>query len=139
MFTNLNFWAILVSGLVYWILGGIWYAAVFSKSWQEALGFNNLNEAGKAKLQKEFPKALLAHFGSGLLTSFILAKIVSALGANSFMDGLLYGALMWLAFAFTIHLNSLMFEKRPPAVFYLNNGFFLIAFAVLGGILTVWR
>jgi hypothetical protein len=41
MFTNLNFWAILVSGLVYWILGGIWYAAVFSKSWQEALGFNS--------------------------------------------------------------------------------------------------
>lgn len=139
MFNNLNFWAILVSGLVYWILGGVWYAAVFSKSWQEALGFNAMNEAEKAQLQKDFPKALLAHFISGLITSFILAQIVAAMGANSFMEGLLYGALMWLAFAFTIHLNSLMFEKRPKPVFYINNGFFLIAFAGLGGILTVWR
>jgi len=139
MFINLNFWAILVSGLVYWILGGIWYAAVFSKSWQEALGFNAMNEAEKAQLQKDFPKALLTHFISGLITSFILAKIVSAMGANSFMDGLLYGVLMWLAFAFTIHLNSLMFEKRPKPVFSINSGFYLIAFAVIGGILTVWR
>jgi len=139
MFTNLNFWAILVSGLAYWILGGIWYAAVFSKSWQDALGFNSLNETAKAKLQKDFPKALLAHFISGLLTSFMLAKVVGAMGATSFIDGIVYGVLMWLAFAFTIHLNSLMFEKRPKSVFLINNGFFFIAFAVIGGILTVWR
>jgi len=139
MFTNLNFWAILVSGLVYWILGGIWYAAVFSKPWQEAIGYFAMNEAEKAKVQKDFPKALAAHFLSGLITSVILAKVVSAMGATSFIEGLLYGALMWLAFAFTIHLNSLMFEKRPKPVFSINSGFYLIAFAVIGGILTVWR
>ncbi len=139
MFTDLNFWAILVSGLVYWVLGGIWYAAVFTKPWQEALGFNALNETEKARLQKDFPKALLAHFVSGLLTSFVMAKVVSAMGATSFVDGIIYGFWIWLAFAFTLNLNSLMFEKRPKQVFLINNGFFLIAFAVIGGILTVWR
>lgn len=139
MFTDLNFWAVLVSGLVYWVLGGIWYAAVFTKPWQEALGFNALNETEKAGLQKGFPKALLAHFVSGLLTSVVLAKVVSAMGATSFVDGIIYGFWIWLAFAFTLNLNSLMFEQRPKQVFLINNGFFLIAFAVIGGILTVWR
>jgi hypothetical protein len=139
MFTNLNFWAILVSGAVFWIIGGVWYAAIFTKPWQEALGFNALDEAGKAKLQKDFPKALLAHFVSGLLTSFVMAKIVSAMGATSFADGMVQGFWLWLAFAFTIHWISLMFEKRPQQVFLINNGFYLIAFAVIGGILAVWR
>ena len=139
MFTGLNLWAILASGAVFWVLGGIWYAAVFTKSWQEALGFNALDEAGKAKLQKDFPKALLVHLVSGLLTSVVLAKIVSAMGATSLVDGIIYGFWIWLAFAFTLNLNSLMFEKRPKQVFLINNGFFLIAFAVIGGILTVWR
>jgi hypothetical protein len=139
MFDNLNFWAILVSGVLYWILGGIWYAAVFSKPWQKALGFNALNEIEKAQQQKDFPKALLAHFISGLLTSFVLAKVVSAMGATSFIDGMQCGTLMWLAFAFTIHLNSFKFEKRPRLVFEINTGFYLITFAVIGGILTVWR
>lgn len=137
MFTDLNFWAILVSGAVFWIIGGVWYAAIFSKPWQEVLGFNALDEAGKAKLQKDFPKALLVHFVSGLLTSFVMAHLTRM--DNSFVGGMITGFWMWLAFAFTIHWISLMFEKRPTQVFLINNGFYLIAFAVIGGILAVWR
>ncbi|NUO81442.1 DUF1761 domain-containing protein [candidate division KSB1 bacterium] len=139
MFTALNFWAILVSGALFWVLGGIWYAAVFSKPWQEALGFNQLDATGKARLQKEFPKALLAHFVCGLIISFVMAKVVSAMGATSVLDGMASGFWMWLAFAFTLQLISMMFEKRPTQVFLVNNGFYLLAFALIGGIVAVWR
>lgn len=66
MFSELNFLAILVSAVIYWILGGVWYAAVFSKSYQAALNFS---EEKKSKATKEFPKALAAHFVSGLISS----------------------------------------------------------------------
>jgi len=49
------------------------------------------------------------------------------------------GFWLWLGFAFTIGLNGVMFEKRPVAVFQINNGFFLVAFSIIAGILTVWR
>jgi len=139
MFTNLNLWAVLVSAVVYWVWGGIWYAAVFTKSWQKALGIDRLNAAEKARLDKDFPKALLAHFISGLLTSVALSYIVRSSQDVSFIGGMLCGFIAWLGFAFTLNLNSLMFEKRPMPVFLINNGFFLVAFAVIGGILAVWR
>ena len=61
--------AVLVSGSVFFILGGLWYAVVFSKPWQEALNFN---EAEISEQTKDFPKSLLTHFIAGILTSIIM-------------------------------------------------------------------
>lgn len=135
MFTDLNLWAVLVSGVIYFVFGGIWYAAIFSKKYQEGLGFS---PEVKAQAEKDFPKALAAHLLSGLITSFILAGVISVTASTTFISGIVTGFWMWLAFAFTINLNYLMFEKRPTSLFMLNNGFFLIAFAVMGGVLAVW-
>ncbi len=135
MFDNLNYWAILVSGLTYWIIGGVWYAAIFTKQYQTALNFD---EETKKKADKDFTKALFAHFSSGLLTSFFLANFVRVTGASSLWDGLVCGFVVWLAIAFTINFNHFMFEKKPIAWFLINIGFFLVAFTVMGGILTVW-
>ena len=135
MFDNLNYWAILVSGLTYWIIGGVWYAAIFTKQYQTVLNFD---EETKKKADKDFPKALVVHFGSGLITSFFLANFVRVTGSASIWDGMFCGFIVWLAIAFTINLNYLMFEKKPTAWFLINTGFFLIAFTVMGGILTVW-
>ncbi len=133
---DLNYWAVLVAGLSYWLIGGLWDAGIFGKQYQASLNFD---EAEKQQAQKDFPKALATHFISGLITSFFLANFVRAAGSTSFVTGIGYGALAWLAFAFTINLNYLMFERRPVSLFMLNNGFFLIAFALMCGILSVWR
>ena len=135
MFSDLNYLAIAACAAIYWVLGGVWYAAIFSKSYQAALNFS---AEEKARATKDFPKALAAHFVSGLISSFIIAGLVGALGANSFISGMGYGLLLWLAFAFTINLNYIMFERRPAALFLINNGFFLIAFAIVGGVLSMW-
>jgi hypothetical protein len=135
MLSDINFLAVAVSAVIYWILGGVWYAAVFTKSYQAALNFS---EAEKARATKEFPKALAAHFVSGLISSLIIAMLVKGLGVSSLMGGMGYGLLLWLAFAFTTNLNYLMFERRPASLFYINNGFFLLAFVVIGGVLSAW-
>ena len=40
MTTDLNYLAMLVAALVFFIIGGVWYAAVFGKPWQTALKLN---------------------------------------------------------------------------------------------------
>ncbi|NIR50552.1 DUF1761 domain-containing protein [candidate division KSB1 bacterium] len=136
MFSNLNYLAVFVSGLVYWIVGGVWYAAIFSKQYQAALNFS---PEEKDEAQKDFPKALGMHFLSGLITSLILANLVRFMGANSFLQGVTAGFWIWLGFALTINLNYLLFERRPKVLFFVNTGFFLIAFVVMGGVLAVWQ
>lgn len=136
MFSGINFWAVLVSGVSYFILGGVWYAAIFSKQYQAAL---KLTPEEQAQGEKAFPMALATHFISGLITSIVLATLINAWGANSFFEGMVCSFWIWLGFAFTINLNYMMFERRPTGLFMINNGFFLIAFLVMGGILSVWR
>jgi hypothetical protein len=132
----LNYLAILLSAFIYFLLGGLWYALAFTKPWMAALNFG---PALKKKAEGDFPKALGAHFVSGLLTSFVLANLAKVIGIGSFVDGLELGFWAWLGFALTINGNGVMFEKRPRAVFLINTGFFLVAFVLVGGIVTVWR
>ena len=35
-FGNLNIWAIVVAGITTFMLGGVWYTALFGKAWQIA-------------------------------------------------------------------------------------------------------
>ena len=136
MFQDLNVWAILAAALVYFLLGGVWYAAVFARPWTAALAFSGEVEA---QARADFPKALGVHFASGILTAFVLANLARALEPGTFAQGVVCGFWVWLGIALTLNLNSLMFEKRPKAVFLVNAGFFLVAFTIMGGILTVWR
>jgi len=135
MFTDINYLAIIVAGVVYFILGGLWYAAIFSKQYQAALNFS---ESEQQQAQKDFPKALLTHLISGLLASFVLANMIQAFGAISFTEGIMTGFWAWLGFVFTTNINSKMFERQPAALFMINAGFYLVALAVMGGILAVW-
>lgn len=73
MFSELNYFAMFVAALTYWIIGGVWYAAIFTRQYQAGLNFN---EEEKKKAEKDFPKALIAHFISGLITSLFLANFV---------------------------------------------------------------
>ncbi|UCH84373.1 MAG: DUF1761 domain-containing protein [Candidatus Latescibacterota bacterium] len=136
MATDVNFWAILVAGIAYFVLGGVWYAVVWRKPWTRALA---LEPDVKEQAEKDFPKALVCHLLSGILTAVVLGFIIRTAGANTFLDGVIYGLWVWLAFGFTINLNSFMFEKRPAPVFLTNGGFYLAAFAVVGGILAGWQ
>lgn len=135
MFADLNYLAVLVSGVLYFVVGGLWYAALFSKQYQAALNFN---ETEQQQAQKDFPKALLTHLVSGLLASFVLANVVQSFGAISFIEGMATGFWAWLGFIFTTNINSKMFERQPSGLFLINAGFYLVALAMMGGILAVW-
>jgi hypothetical protein len=135
MTTDLNYLAILVAALVFFIVGGVWYAALFGKPWQNAL---SLNPEETARAQQDFPKALAVWFLSGLIISFVLANLTRALGAASFGSGVMVGFWAWLGFALPLNLNSLAFEKHSPHLFLINAGFYWVAFALMGGILAAW-
>jgi hypothetical protein len=136
MASDVNHWAVLVGAAVYFVLGGLWYALIFTKPWTRALA---LAPDAKAKAEKDFPKALVCHVVSGLLTATVLGFVIRTAGARTLLDGIIYGLWVWLAFAFTVNLNAFMFEKRPAPVFLINGGFYLVAFAAIGGLFAVWQ
>ena len=79
------------------------------------------------------------HFLTGLLTSLVFARLLGLLETESFLQGMGAGLAAWIGFSLTLNVNGFMFQKRPASVFLIDSGFYLVAFPVIGGILTVWR
>lgn len=129
---------LVVITFVNFFLSWLWYSPVlFLKPWATALG-----TYGKKEMTEAEKKAMPFLFLSGLVSSFLLAYglqvIVHSIGATSFGAGLLVGLVAWATFAITHSLNTL-FEARKPIVLVINNGLFLLTYAVYGGIVAVWR
>jgi hypothetical protein len=63
---------------------------------------------------------------------------VNSLRVATFGAGLLVGIVIWGGFCLTHSLNTL-WEGRNSAVLLINNGLFLLTYALFGGVLAVWR
>ncbi len=131
-----NVLATLVGGAIYWVIGGAWYAVIFSKPYQAALGFS---EDQWPQLKKSMPIALSLFLISGILSSYVIGRIVLVANAATFLQGMIVGLWIWVGFGITIIVNLQVFEHRPKPMLWINGAFYLIAFPVLGGIMAIWK
>ncbi len=128
---ELNWLAVLAAALSSFLLGGVWYAALFAKAHQQAAGLSD------AQVKSGNPALI---FGG----SFVLAVIASAsfavfLGKVDALTGALYGAtagLCWVSASFGI---SYLFERKSLALFAINGGYHTLQFTLIGLILGAWH
>jgi len=132
---SLNFLAILVSGIILWVLGAIWYSpALFAKPWMEILGIKK----GEGK-QSGLMLGMIASFIGDLVLSFILAHIIFWANAFGFANGCVLGVLVWIGFIAAPNLPQGIYEKRPFKLFAINSGYWLLGLFIVGGLLAAWR
>jgi len=142
-----NILAIIVAGLVPSIIGAIYYGPLFGKMWRDA--------QGKTAEQLEPTIPALAYGGSMLLSMLLASSLnftiglvhkdVNAAGElfiNShftFAHGALHGAMIGLMTITPVIVSLGIFHKLGWKTNLLNAIFWVICFAVMGGILDVWR
>jgi hypothetical protein len=129
---------LIVVALVNFFLSWLWYSPVlFLKPWATALGTYGKKEMTEAE-KKAMPFLFLSGFLASLILSYGLQVVVHSLSAEGFAAGALVGIVVWATFALTHSLNTL-WEGRKPIVLVINNGLFLLSYAVFGGLVAVWR
>jgi hypothetical protein len=130
---SLNFVAILVATIAGMGIGALWYSPVLlGNQWMKAMG-KNKEELGKG--------ANTAYMWSGLgtlLLAYILAHFVDYAGATSAMLGALTGFWAWLGFVVPTGLNTVVYEGRSKNIYWINMGYHLVEFVVMGAILAAW-
>jgi hypothetical protein len=139
---SLNYLAILVSAIILWVLGAIWYSpALFAKPWMEMLGIKK-GESKKSGLML----GMISSFVGDLALSFILAHIISwanafgfATSAFGFGNGCVLGVLVWIGFIAAPNLPQGIYEGRPFKLFAINGGYWLVGLFLVGGLLGAWR
>jgi hypothetical protein len=124
---DINWLAVFAAAASSFVLGGIWYSALFAKPWQTAAGLSD---------------AAIKSGNMGLIFggSFVLALIASAtfallLGEVDAATGALYGlcaGATWVAASFGINY---LFERKSLPLFLINGGYHTLQFTLIGLIL----
>ncbi len=129
---SVNFWAIIVSLIISFIIGGLWYSPkVLGSIWLKSVGMTE-------EQMKANPTAYLYTILNLLLTIFVLALFIAWTGAASIMEGAQIGFWAWLGFGVTTLMSGVIWEKMPLTAFVIHSGLKLIVFVISGAILAIW-
>ena len=133
----INWWAVIVAAVVTFLLGAVWYSAVFGKLWVRMQGWT---EEQAKQIQANINPA--AFFG-GMIVSYFLAALVIALivmnlDLRSVAAGVLLGLLLWVAVA-AIHMTGHLASNKPIGAFLIDTGFQFIFLIGMGALIAAWR
>ncbi|MBS0190293.1 MAG: DUF1761 domain-containing protein [Phycisphaerales bacterium] len=135
---SVHWLAILAAGVAMFLIGGVWYGALFAKLWQRLHGYTD--EQVKAMQQARPPHVF---FGlmifSYLVGAFVMAVMVVSLDLNGAFAGAVLGAFLWLFATTAIGLTDHITRTRPIAAYFLDSSYQLVAFMAAGIILACWR
>ncbi|QSE99157.1 DUF1761 domain-containing protein [Fulvivirga lutea] len=130
---DINYLAVVAAALSMFVIGGLWYSPIlFGNAWAKENGFTPefVQSGNKAKI-----------FGGSLLLSLIIAFNLAGFisGFEEWTWGLIGGFLSgfgWVAMSIGI---LYLFERRSAKLFFINAGYFVFSFLVMGLILGLWK
>jgi hypothetical protein len=136
LFSNINWMAVLVATLAYFILGAIWYSKMlFGTKWASLVGIN-MNDPNKGK---GLGKMLMASFLLTLITCIGLAILVTRMDLYVLISGLRLGAITGVCFATTAVAISFIYESRPTGLYFIDCGYHVVGHVAAAIILVLWR
>lgn len=132
----INYFAVLVCGVLAMVLGYVWYGPLFGKKWMEIVGVNAKDKAAREAMQKEAGPLYAVQFVLALLQAYILAHFI-----NGWQDanGTTVALWIWLGFVMpTIAAGSMWnndSKKVKWARFWIQAGYNVVLFIIFGFIL----
>ncbi len=128
-----NYWAILVSAISTFILGGLWYSPkLFGTAWEQ-------------QSQKEGVEKKMGHGAPVFVAYFIMSLIAAAafalfLGPQPNMGhAIRFGLLVSICWVSTSFAVNYMFSGRGMKLFFIDAVYYIIQFLLYGIILGSWH
>ncbi|MYH41323.1 MAG: DUF1761 domain-containing protein [Chloroflexi bacterium] len=134
---SLNYVAIVVGVVINQLTGMAWYT-VFSRYWMAETGMTQEDmEAMRGTPRQWYPYVIAV--SAGVVFVVALAVLIQGLGAEGAAEGLAVGLLAAVAFIMTTNAMNYAFEGKSLLLYGINNGYHLLAFAVIGAVLGAWQ
>lgn len=130
---HVNYLVVLVGAAIQWVLGALWYGVVFKKSWKSLVGGGGETGGGRAAF------AMVSSFIASVILCYVLVNVIMWAGAPTFVAGASLAIVCWLGFMAPPLFAQHIYEHRPVNLFAINAGYWVVAMAVSGGVLAVWR
>ena len=134
MTAQINFLAMLVSSIVVFVLGAVWYSPLlFQKPWLRLLNINS-----KTVHPKRMIILMILNFIMIMVMAFFMNVFIVEMNALTLSKGWLIG--FWIGFGFiaTTMMTNYMYEQRPLKLYLIDMMYHLISLALLGLIISAW-
>ncbi len=141
-FSNINYFAVLVAGLISFGIGALWYSPIlfilFGKTWQKELGLTteDLEAGGAAGMVKTFGGSLVLM----VVMVFGLAAILEAqVGSMNALTGLKTGLFTGILFSATSMGINYLYQRKSLTLFLIDAVYQVAFMGVSGVVLAIWR
>jgi hypothetical protein len=135
MHHRVNWWAIAVSAVVFFLIGGIWYD-LFDNAWLAALGTTRQQMmAGGGNVAYPYILSLVMAF----FLAYGLARVLSWRGDMTPWRGAFIGLSLGLLIFGTMTWMDYTYEMRAMALTLIEVGYVVVGMTVMGAILGAWR
>lgn len=134
IFSEINWLAVLVGGIGYFMLGALWYSLIFKNAWIKASGINMSDPNVKTGVAQ----TMLASLVLMIIASIGLGILITRIGSAGWMTGCKVGLLVGVCFSATAISISYLYEKKPMALHLINGLYNICGCVVAGIIIAVW-
>lgn len=135
--SHINVWAVIVSAVAAFMVGGLWYAAIFGKVWAQLHGFDT-------EQLKAMEKTQARTFGLFLVCDLVTATVLSLLilnlvGEPSALSGVGVAIVLWLGLGATEAAAQNAAHRKPLRAYLIDVTHHLVYLVVMGAIIGGWR
>ena len=135
--SHINIWAVLVCAIVAFLIGGLWYAAIFGKAWIRLHGFT---EQQAKEMEQTQTRTFGVFFVSDLITAIVLSLLIPNLLAEpTALSGAGVAAMLALGLGATMAACQNAAHRKPMAAYLIDVSHHLVSLAAMGAIIGAWR
>lgn len=136
-FMQVNFWAILLAAIVFWLAGTLWFSVLFGKTWSREMEYHGI-KIRKPGAKQMFVKSV-ATFLLNFFVCFGIAIVVYLVGSATFLQALWLGLVLGIFFSAAAMCISYVWESRSMKLTLIDIGYPVLGITLATIILTLWR
>lgn len=134
-FSHVNWLAVVVATLAYFIIGALWYSKIlFAPAWMADHKLSPPSDDAKKKL----PMLMLGSLVMSFIVTLAIGILVYGLQASKCVAGIKIG-LLCSALGVVPILMSHMYTAKPMRVWFIDAGYHVVAYVLISIILSVWH
>lgn len=137
----INYWAVLVSGVVSMVIGSIWYGPLFGKKFIKESGMESWSAEKREAMKKSMYMTYLWQFIASLVMFYVLAHMMALsqyfYNYSGIKTGLTTALCVWIGFVVPIQLGEALWGGKM-SLFWLGMGNMLVTLLVAGAIIGAW-
>jgi hypothetical protein len=135
---GLNWLAVIVAAVVYFVIGAAWFApAVFGRPWTAAIGFDESRPRPEMNPMSYAGPALFY-----LIASVATGLLAAATETDTLGEGAILGLVVGVGYALVVTATDAVFDPNKPKPwtwFAISGAYHVVSLVIVGMIIGAWQ